>query len=91
MLYTLVNVSYLDVKMVSITLSIPEELKQKMDEFKFINWSALARELFLKKMKQLEILNKLEKDFSKSELTDEDCLKLGRKLRRAISERHERA
>ncbi|MBI4116888.1 hypothetical protein HY449_04040 [Candidatus Pacearchaeota archaeon] len=85
------NVSYLRTKMVSITLSIPEELKQKMDKSKFINWSALARESFLKKMEQLEILDKLEKDFSKSELTDEECLKLGRKLRRIISEKHKRA
>ncbi len=40
-------------------------------------------------MKQLEILDKFEKDFEKSKLTDEDCLKLGRELRQAISERHE--
>ncbi len=75
--------------MVSITLSVPKELKQKMDKFEWLNWSALAREAFLNRMKQLEILDKFEKDFEKSKLTDEDCLKLGRELRQAISERHE--
>jgi len=76
--------------MASITLSIPKELKQKMDAFAWLNWSALAREAFVKRMKQLEILDKLEKDVINSKLTDEDCIKLGRELRQAISEKHKR-
>lgn len=74
--------------MVSITLSVPKELKQKMDAFSWLNWSALAREAFEKRMKQLEILDKLEKDVANSELTDEDCIKLGRELRQAISKKY---
>ena len=74
--------------MVSLTLSIPKELKQKMDKFEWLNWSSLAREAFIKKMKQLEILDKFEEDFEKSKLTDKDCIKLGRELRQAISEKH---
>lgn len=74
--------------MVSITLSVPKELKNKMDKFSWLNWSALAREAFLKRMKQLEILERFESDFEKSELSDEDCIKLGRELRKAISEKH---
>lgn len=72
--------------MVSVTLSMPEEVKKKMDEFAWLNWSALAREAFLKRIRQLEILAKFEKDFEKSKLTDEDCLKLGKELRKAMSE-----
>ena len=30
--------------MPTITLSMPDELKKKMDEFEDINWSAVARE-----------------------------------------------
>lgn len=74
--------------MVSITLSVPEELKKKMDKFEWLNWSSIAREAFVKRMKQLEILERFEKDFEKSKLTDEDCIKLGRELRQAISEKH---
>src|SRR3989344_5597690 len=33
--------------MVNVTLSIPNELKQKMDTFAEINWSAVAREAFI--------------------------------------------
>lgn len=67
--------------MVSVTLSMPEDVKKKMDEFAWLNWSALAREAFLKKIRQLEILAKFEKDFEKSKLTDKDCIELGRKLK----------
>ena len=74
--------------MVSLTLSIPKEFKQKMDKFEWLNWSSIAREAFAKRMKQLEILSKFEKDFEKSKLTDDDCLKLGRELRQAISKKH---
>ena len=44
--------------MVTITLSIPEEIKAKMEKFAWLNWSAIAREAFIKRMKQMEILSK---------------------------------
>lgn len=67
--------------MVSLTLSIPSEFKQKMDKFGWLNWSSIAREAFAKRMKQLEILEKFEKDFENSELTEEDCLRLGNEVK----------
>jgi hypothetical protein len=70
--------------MANMTLSIPDEFKQKMENFSWLNWSEIARESFAKRMKQLEALSKLERDFEKSELTDEDCIELGRKLRKDI-------
>lgn len=72
--------------MVSITLSVPEKLKQKMDEFEWLNWSAIAREAWIKRMKQLETLEKFREGLEKSELTDEDCIKLGRKLKEDMLE-----
>ena len=74
--------------MTTITLSVPKEIKQRMDKFSWLNWSALAREAFVKRMRQLEILSKFEKDFENSELTDEDCIELGRELRRELSKKH---
>ena len=67
--------------MPSLTLSVPKEFKQKMDRFNWLNWSSIAREAFAKRMKQLEILDRFEKDFSNSELTDKDCIELGRRLK----------
>ena len=70
--------------MANMTLSLPDNFKQKMDKFAWLNWSEIAREAFVKRMRQLELLEKLDKDFSKSELTDEDCINLGRELREKI-------
>ena len=67
--------------MTNLTLSVPEEIRKKMEKFAWLNWSEIAREAFLKRMRELEILEKIEQDFKKSNLTDEDCIKLGRKLR----------
>ena len=75
--------------MVTITLSLPEEVKERMEKFAWLNWSAIAREAFLKRMKQIEILEKFDKDFEKSKLTDQDCIKLGRELRQAMSKHKE--
>ena len=58
------------ITMVSITLSIPEEIKKKMEQFPEINWSGLVRKIILEKIEKLiwkeEMLKRLdgEKDFS---------------------------
>jgi len=71
--------------MVNITLSIPNELKNKMDNFVEINWSAVAREAFTDKVSDLEFLKRFK---SKSTMTEEDALKLGRELNERVSKRH---
>ena len=71
--------------MVNITLSVPEELKNKMERFRIINWSEVAREAFVEKMKQLEILESFSKQ---SELTEEDALRLGRKVNKELAKRY---
>ena len=70
--------------MPNLTLSLPEELKLEMSEFKIINWSEVAREAFEKKIVQLRVLESFSKD---SELTQEDALRLGRKVNEALSKR----
>ncbi|MBI4430858.1 MAG: hypothetical protein HY587_04000, partial [Candidatus Omnitrophica bacterium] len=52
--------------MPNITLAIPVELKKKMDEFKEINWSEVARQAIWEKTIMLEKMNRL---LSKSELS----------------------
>jgi hypothetical protein len=63
--------------MVNITLSIPQELKNKMDTFAEMNWSAVARVAFDEKIKDLELIKKFK---AKSTFTEEDALKLGKEL-----------
>ena len=70
--------------MVNVTLSIPNELKQKMDTFAEINWSAVAREAFDEKIKDMEFIKKFK---AKSTLTEEDALKWGAELNRNLAKR----
>jgi len=65
--------------MASLTLSIPSELKHKMESFKYINWSALARQAIINKIELLDRMNKL---LSKSALTEEDTVRIGSMIKR---------
>ncbi len=69
---------------VNITLSIPKDLKKKMDSFIEINWSAVAREAFKEKISDLEFLKQFKKQ---SNLTEEEALKLGRELNKKLAKR----
>lgn len=71
--------------MANMTLALPEELKKRMDRFPEINWSEIARQSFTNRLTVLEELDDLLKD---STLTEEDAVTLGRKVRKAVSERH---
>lgn len=75
--------------MSTITLSIPEDLKREMEEFKEMNWSEVARAAIRERVAQLAILKALT---AKSKLTEKEAdllaLKLGIKIRKGIPERH---
>lgn len=71
--------------MSTITLAVPEELKQEMEESPEINWSEVARAAIKEKVSQLKILKTI---VSKSKLTEKDALELGRKLRKSVHEHH---
>jgi predicted CopG family antitoxin len=70
--------------MPNLTISIPDKLRKELSEFKVMNWSEVAREAFEKKIVQLRILESFSKD---SELTEEDALRLGRKVNEALLKR----
>lgn len=68
--------------MPNITLSVPEDLKRKMDSMPEINWSEVTRGFLSERVGRLALLKKLDKMLEKSELTEEDCIKLGRKAKK---------
>ena len=70
--------------MVNITLSVPEELKIKMEKHHIINWSAVARDSFERK---INILDKIERFTKESEFTDEDAINFGKRVNSSISQR----
>jgi hypothetical protein len=56
-------------KMSNITLSVPEDLKKKMDEHSIINWSEVARQAFIEKIADLEFLQ----DYKNGDLAAQDA------------------
>ncbi len=70
--------------MSTITLSVPEDLKREMDEFKEMNWSEVARAAIREKVAQLAILKSIT---AKSKLTEKDALEIGRKINKSMHER----
>ena len=71
--------------MVSITLSVPEDLKREMDRFPEMNWSAVAREAIKRRVVMLAKFREFTKD---STLTEEEALDLGRKVSAKVMKRH---
>jgi len=73
--------------MVSITLAVPAELKQDMDQFPEINWSAVAREAIKQRVVMLRKFREFTKD---STMTEEDALRLGKEVSRALAKRYKK-
>lgn len=71
--------------MVSMTLSVPNEIKTRMESFPEINWSEVARQAFKQKLLDLELLERIKSD---SELTEEDALILGRELKKKLAKHY---
>ena len=74
--------------MVSVTLSVSEELRKEMEEFKEINWSEVARAAIKKRLKLMKVFKEFTKD---SELTEEDAIRLGREVTAKAAKRHKRS
>jgi hypothetical protein len=71
--------------MVNMTLTVPADLKKKMDGFPEINWSEVARQAFNKKIQELALLRTITAD---SRLTEENATDIGDRIKAAIAQRH---
>lgn len=72
-------------KMVSITLAVTPELKKEMDKHPELNWSEIARQSI---KSRIDLLNKMDSLLANSKLTEEDALRLGEKVNRAVSKKY---
>jgi hypothetical protein len=68
--------------MVSITISIDEKLKKEMQRFVWINWSEVAREIFLKRLNEQKKIDSINQLLRNSTLTDEEITELTKKTRK---------
>ena len=71
--------------MTNVTLAVPEDLHRIMQKHKDIKWSEVARQAMWEKARKLELMNRL---LAKSELTEEDALAIGRKVKHGVAKRH---
>ena len=71
--------------MTNMTLAIPEELHKIIKKHKEIKWTEIARQAMWEQARKLELMDNL---LSKSELTEEDALEIGRKIKREIAKKH---
>ena len=69
--------------MAELKVIIPEELWRKMATFE-IDWNAITRDLLKKKVNELSDLRSI---VSKSKMTNEDALELGRKVNKSLAKK----
>lgn len=70
--------------MATLSVAVPEELKEKMSELEEVNWSAVARKAFEEKVKEIEFVKKLA---SKSKLTEKDAQELSDKINKNMAKK----
>ena len=74
--------------MPNMTLAIPEELKRKMELFKEINWSEVARQAIQEKTAMLEKMNQL---LSKSQLSESEVAAYSVQVKKSVLKKHRKA
>tara|TARA_Y100000310_G_scaffold72788_1_gene68895 strand:+ start:819 stop:1049 length:231 start_codon:yes stop_codon:yes gene_type:complete len=72
--------------MVNITLTIPENLKEKLQRHKEVNWSAVTRRALEEHLDRVEMVEAIAQ---KSKLTSKDAEELARKVKREMARRHD--
>ncbi len=75
--------------MVSITLSVPEEVRKKMKQFPEINWSAFIRKAIEEKTKKLAMKEELLANFKEEKESGfiDWTVELGRRVKKDSAER----
>lgn len=68
----------------TLSVSVPEDLRQKMIVLEEVNWSAVARKAFEEKVKQIEFLKRIAR---KSKLSEKDAAEISNKINKNIAEK----
>lgn len=74
--------------MPNMTLSIPADLKARMDQFKEINWSEVARQAIFQKTLVMDRMNQL---MSSSKISEPETVYEARKISRKVAKKHKPA
>lgn len=71
--------------MASLTLAIPEELREKMREFPEINWSEVARQAIIQKARLLE---KMDRILATEGLTEKEAQEVTKEVKERVWKKH---
>lgn len=64
-----------------LSVPLPSEIKEEMDKHKEMKWVEVARRAILER---LELLEKMDQLLAKSEFTEEDAIRHGRKIKKKM-------
>ena len=67
--------------MASVTFSIPDKIKQAMEDFPWVNWSELAREEAIRRAQMAREFEEFMKIVSHSKLSEKDADKIAEKIK----------
>ena len=70
--------------MATLSVSVPDILKHKMESLEEINWSAVARHAFEEKIQQIDFMKKMA---SKSKLAEKDAEEISNKISASASKK----
>jgi len=73
--------------MATITLAIPDKIKEDMNKLSWVNWSEIAKQELSKEEILQEELKKVRIIVSKSKLTEKDAEELANKINKSMHER----
>ena len=76
--------------MASVALKISDDFKSVIDKLPWVNWSAMAKEEALKRLILAQDFETFKRIVSKSKLTEEDALKLGREVNKSLHKRYKK-
>jgi len=64
-------------------ITLPEELKHRMERFPEVNWSAVARNAISERLQRLALIGVFDNLLENSELSEEDALRLSEEVKEA--------
>ena len=71
--------------MPNVTIRVPDDLKEEMDDHPEINWSEVARRSMREYLRKLRVAEEI---VSESQLTEEDAEELGAAVKHAVAEHY---
>ena len=74
--------------MATATLTVSDDVKEELNNFSWINWSEIARESFLERLRRDKAFEKFDEILKNSKMTDELAFKLADELKKKVAKRH---